>query len=141
MIAFDMECSNGHIFEGWFNNAQSFDEQNSKKLISCPFCNDTNIRKMISPVTMKIASQDNREKMPHPINYRRLAKEVVEYIHNHFEDAGPEFTKQALKMHYGVIEKKNIKGSATMEEEKLLKDEGVDFFKVPFPKFDKDKKN
>ncbi|MFH1488553.1 MAG: DUF1178 family protein [Pseudomonadota bacterium] len=141
MIAFDMECSNGHIFEGWFNNAQSFEEQNSKKLISCPLCNDTNVRKMISPVTMKIASQDNREKIPNPIDYRRLAKEVVEYINNHFEDVGTGFTKEALKMHYGVAEKKNIKGSATLEEEKLLKDEGVDFFKVPLPKVDKGKKN
>ena len=96
---------------------------------------------MISPVTMKIASQDNREKMPGPIDYRRLAKEVVEYINNHFEDVGPGFTKQALKMHHGVEEKKNIKGSATLEEEKILRDEGVDFLKVPLPKVDKGKKN
>ena len=141
MIAFDMECSNGHTFEGWFNNAQSFEEQNSKKLINCPFCDDTNVRKMLSPVTMKIATQESREKTPNPIDYRRLAREVVEYINNHFEDVGPDFTKQALKMHYGAEEKKNIKGSATIEEEKLLKEEGVDFFKVPLPKVDKGKKN
>jgi len=136
-----MKCSNGHVFEGWFHNAQSFEEQNSKKLISCPFCNDTNVRKMISPVAMKIASQTDGEKMGNPIDYRRLAKEVVDYINNHFEDVGPDFTKEALKMHYGAAEKKSIKGSATVEEEKLLKDEGVDFFKVPLPKIDKDKKN
>ena len=40
MIAFDLECSNGHVFEGWFNNTASFEEQRDKKMISCPFCDD-----------------------------------------------------------------------------------------------------
>ncbi|MCP4682930.1 MAG: DUF1178 family protein, partial [Desulfobacterales bacterium] len=26
MIAFDMECSQGHIFEGWFDSHESFEE-------------------------------------------------------------------------------------------------------------------
>ncbi len=33
MIAFDLKCSRGHIFEGWFQNSQSFEQQNSKKLV------------------------------------------------------------------------------------------------------------
>jgi len=42
-------------------------------------------------------------------------------------------------MHYGVSEKKNIRGSATSEEEKTLKEEGIDFFKIPLPEKDEDK--
>jgi len=34
-------------------------------------------------------------------------------------------------MHYGVSEPRNIRGVATEEEEKMLKDEGVEFFKIP----------
>lgn len=141
MIAFDLECSKGHIFEGWFNNTQSFEEQNSKKLIGCPSCNDTKIKKLISPVAMKISSQNDRELMDNPIDYPRLAKEIVNYINKNFDDVGTDFTKEALKMHYGATEKKNIKGSATADEEKLLKEEGIAFFKVPIPKIDEGKKN
>jgi len=141
MIAFDLECSQGHIFEGWFNNTQSFEEQNTKRLVSCPYCNDTNIKKVISPVAMKTSSlQDKRENVK-PIDYVRLAREVVEYINNNFEDLGPDFTKEALKIHYGVAEKRNIKGSATAEEEQTMKDEGIQFFKIPIPKEDDDKNN
>ncbi|MCU0597176.1 MAG: DUF1178 family protein [Desulfobacterota bacterium] len=43
-------------------------------------------------------------------------------------------------MHYGVSEKKNIKGSATFEEEKMLSDEKIEFFKLPLPRT-KDVKN
>jgi hypothetical protein len=47
---------------------------------------------------------------------------------------GTDFYKEALKIHYGEAEKKNIKGTATTEEEVILKEEGVHFFKVPIIK-------
>lgn len=141
MITFDLECSNGHMFEGWFNNTSSFEEQNTKKLISCPYCNDTRIRKVISPVAMKTSSKPDENKDAGATDYRRLAREVVDYFNKNFDDVGPNFTKEALKIHYGVTEKRNIKGSATDVEEKMLKEEGIEFFKVPIPKIDDDKKN
>ena len=76
-----------------------------------------------------------------PIDYPRLAKEIVDYVDKNFDDVGTEFATEALKMHYNVIEKRNIKGSATVQEEKILKEEGIGFFKIPFPKIDDEKKN
>jgi len=141
MIAFDLECSQGHIFEGWFNNIESFEEQNAGGLVSCPYCNDTKIRKVLSPVAMKTSNQLEERHEMKSIDYQKLAMEVVDYINKNFEDVGPDFSKEALKMHYAVTEKRNIKGSATEEEEKILREEGIDFFKVPIPKIDDDKKN
>ena len=141
MIAFDLECSQGHIFEGWFNNIDSFEEQNAKDMVVCPFCNDTNIRKVLSPVAMKISSSSDDKRGVPSIDYPRLAREIVEYINTNFDDVGPDFTKEALKIHYGVNERRNIKGSATAEEEKTLKDEGIDFYKIPIPKIDTEKEN
>ncbi len=141
MIAFDLECSAGHIFEGWFNNIQSFEEQNAKKLVNCPYCNDTNIRKVISPVSLRTSSPSYEEKALKSIDYRRLAGEIMDYVDKNFEDVGSDFAKESLKMHYGAAEKKNIKGLATDKEEKMLKDEGIQFFKLPIAKTDDDKKN
>ena len=44
-------------------------------------------------------------------------------------------------MHYGVADKRNIKGSATAEEEKVMKDEGIEFFKLSIPKISEEKKS
>jgi len=140
MIVFDMECSNGHIFEGWFDSIESFEEQNSRDLVNCPSCNDSNIRKVISPVALKRNHPVSRVK-PDAIDYHRLAKEVVEYVQENSEDVGPEFAAKALKMHYGVEEKRSIRGSATSQEEKTLKKEGIEFFKIPIPKTPDDKGN
>jgi hypothetical protein len=90
---------------------------------------------VLSPVTTKTARSEP-EKRPEQIDYRRLAKEIVDYVNTHFEDVGSNFSKEALKMQYGVSEKKNIKGSATADEEKMLRDEKIDFFKLPIPRTD-----
>jgi hypothetical protein len=133
MIAFDLECSHGHTFEGWFSDIDSFDDQNSKDLVSCPMCNDTNVRRIPSPVAFRSGSRpaDSAETL---IDHHKLAKEMVDYINNNFEDVGTEFTKEALKMHYGIKEKRNIRGAATEEEEKTLKEEGIEYFKFPAQK-------
>jgi hypothetical protein len=38
-----------------------------------------------------------------------------------------------LKMHYGVAEQRNIRGTSSPEEEKTLKEEGIEFIKIPIP--------
>ena len=142
MIVFDLECSSGHVFEGWFDSLESFEEQNKKNLVCCPFCDDSNIKRILSPVAIKKPLAENHTTQG-PIDYQRLAKEVVRYIHDNFEDVGSKFAAEAFKIHYGVSEKRNIRGSATSEEEKSLKEEGIEFFKIPVPNTDDDddKKN
>jgi len=140
MIVFDLECSNGHLFEGWFDSLDSFDEQNAREMVSCPYCDDSTVKRVISPVAVK-KSRSQDQKVHEAIDYQRLAREVVNYIKDNFEDVGTNFTAEALKIHYGVTEKKNIRGLATSEEEKTLKEEGIEFFKFPMPKTDEDKKN
>lgn len=140
MIVFDLECSRGHIFEGWFDSLESFEEQNAKKLVICPHCEDASIRRVMSPVAFKKTHAD-APASPGPIDYQRLAREVVNYIQDNFEDVGPKFTAEALKIHYGVSERRNIRGSATSDEEETLKEEGVEFFKVPLPKVDDSENN
>ena len=140
MIAFDLACPHGHIFEGWFDSNESFEEQNMEGLVRCPVCDASDIRKVISPVTLK-KSQPVAMTGQETIDYQRLAREVVEYVKNNSEDVGAQFAAEALKIHYGVAEKRSIRGSATADEEKTLKEEGVDFVKVPFPITDDDKTN
>jgi len=138
MISIDMECSNGHIFEGWFDSLDSFEDQNANNLVICPFCDDSTVRRVLSPVAVKRSTPSERDIMS-LVDYQQLAQEVVDHIRNNSEDVGQKFAAEALKMHYGVIEKKNIRGFATTEEENVLKDEGIGFFKIPVFKEDDDK--
>ena len=130
MIAFDLFCSNGHKFECWFKDSASFEEQKSAGVISCPICNDHQVERAFSPFAIKKNGQKKREE----IDPSRALQLVSEYIEKHFEDVGVDFCKEALKIHYGEVEKRNIKGTSTPAEEAILKEEGVQFLKVPIIK-------
>lgn len=47
MIVFDLACSHGHRFEGWFNSSAGFAEQCERRLIACPVCNDNEVEKAV----------------------------------------------------------------------------------------------
>ena len=59
-----------------------------------------------------------------------------DYLNKNFDDVGDRFAEIALKMHYGEKEKRKIKGNTTNAEEELLREEGVQFIKIPLPKLD-----
>lgn len=136
MIAFDLECANGHTFEGWFEDNRAYEQQKKKDLITCPVCNDNRVTKVLSPVSIKSSAPapESIESLVH--NQKALAemtREVAEYVKTNFDDVGADFSKEALKIHYGVTEPRNIRGVSTENEEKLLKEEGIEYYKIPLP--------
>ena len=38
MIVFDIQCSNNHVFEGWFADSASYEKQAKKGTVECPVC-------------------------------------------------------------------------------------------------------
>ena len=133
MIAFDLQCVNGHTFEGWFEDGQAYEEQNRKGLITCPVCNDTSVSKIPSSFAIKKSFQPAQAASGNQRELDQINSKIVEFVKKNFDDVGPDFTKEALKMHYGVIEPRNIRGVSSAEEEKTLKKEGIQFFKLPIP--------
>jgi hypothetical protein len=130
MIIFDLQCSVGHTFEGWFDDSRAFDVQRDQGLLVCPVCNDTHICKMPSSFAIK-ASQPALPRKPRAEDLAALGEKIGEYVQKNFDDVGTDFAKEALKIHYGVAEQRNIRGQSTKEEEKVLKEEGIPFFKIP----------
>jgi len=132
MIAFDLRCTKGHIFEGWFEDSRAFESQKKKKLISCPVCNDTSVFKVPTKFAIK-SSGNGINSSGKEIALAEISKKVADFVENNFDNVGTEFAAEALKIHYGVSEPRNIRGVSTSLEEKTLKEEGVQFFKVPIP--------
>ncbi len=136
MIVFDLRCEKGHIFEAWFKDSNSFEDQKEKGLLECPICGSHNISKALSPIRYSKSSSTQNKILPKegPASQEAIMsvlKTAYENIIKNTEDVGTKFATEALKMHYGVSEPRNIRGVATEEEEKMLKKEGVEFFKIP----------
>jgi hypothetical protein len=48
MKVLDLQCRQGHRFEGWFGSQADYDAQRDRGLVTCPVCNDSEITKMLS---------------------------------------------------------------------------------------------
>ncbi len=130
MIAFDLNCKNGHCFEGWFEDGAAYDHQKKRGLISCPVCDSIDVSKKPTAFTIK----GSRQSLPaKKIDLEKIGKKIIDYVNTNFDNVGADFAEEALKMHYGVTEPRNIRGVSTPQEEASLKDEGVQFFKFPAP--------
>ena len=132
MIVFDLQCSNGHVFEGWFEDEKTFKNQQKNNRISCPVCSDVSVFKIPSTFAIK-ASQTTNDTSDQQVKLAQISEKIVDYVKKNFDNVGCDFTSEALKIHYGVSEPRNIRGVSSGEEEKLLKKEGVKFIKFPLP--------
>ncbi len=135
MIAYDLQCANGHTFEGWFEDRNAFEDQGRNKLIVCPVCSDTSVVAVPSTFFIKAGSTSSRKEDDKPED-RTAVDKAIEFLEKNFEDVGANFAPEALKMHYNVTEKRDIRGTTTEAEEKMLKQEGIKFFKLPLPRLD-----
>jgi hypothetical protein len=131
MIAYDLHCSNGHAFEGWFEDDKTYRAQQRKAMVSCPVCNSADVHRV--PSTFAIKSSNRASTGGPKIDPERLTRKIVDFVEKNFDNVGPDFAKEALKIHYGASEPRNIRGTSTDEEEKVLEKEGVGFIKVPVP--------
>ena len=134
MIAYDLQCTKGHAFEGWFEDRKAYLDQKKKGLITCPICNVTSVDIVPSTFAIKSGAPSiSKDLAAEKANLEKIGKEAVEFVEKNFDNVGADFAKEALKIHYGASEPRNIRGVSTKEEEKTLEEEGIEFIKIPMP--------
>lgn len=138
VIIYDLRCRDGHKFEGWFKDRGAFDEQRGQGLVACPACG--NAEPALVPSTVSVRGRESRSeaKTTAPSGETPLERlrALQAYIRENFDNVGDKFADVALRIHHGEEENRNIRGIATDSEEEILKEEGVQFIKVPLRKFD-----
>ena len=134
MIIYDLRCEKNHSFEGWFNDRAAFEDQRSKKLLSCPICGSSKVDMV--PSSISIMAKDSKKEGIKELSPMKALSMVHDFLNKNFEEVGDKFAEVALKIHAGEENKRNIKGTTTKEEEEVLKEAGVNFVKIPVPKFD-----
>ena len=131
MIAYDLKCDQGHLFEGWFEDATAFESQQADGLVTCPVCDSATVTRQLS--TFAIKTSGGSGTTPVKTDLQALGRRIVNYVQKNFDDVGSDFATEALKIHYGASEPRNIRGVSTDKEEQMLRSEGVPFFKFPGP--------
>ena len=132
MIVFELACRDcSYEFEGWFDNSKDYERQNKKNFISCPSCNNHNIKKslMAPNLNKKSNSKKNLNSSKSLINKIDKFKKIVE---KNYDYVGDSFSEEAKKMKYGEINERPIYGEASIKQAKDLLDEEIDVVALPW---------
>jgi hypothetical protein len=142
MIIYDLSCSQQHRFEGWFDNLEDYERQFAGGMLTCPVCGSDHVHKV--PTASRINSLPSEGTAREPADghrMRELLRKVHDYVDSHFEDVGGRFAEEALRIHQGDVEPRNIRGLASGAEVKALGEAGVDALALPPRPLDEDKLN
>ena len=146
MIVFDLLCSEGHRFEGWFGSSGEFTSQRKRGLLSCPSCGSAKVERVPSATRINTGAEPVKAPAPEPargdaqhagrdplaiaqVLYSRLLDEILTKT----EDVGVEFPAEARRIHYDQALARPIRGEATQEEHDALLDEGIPVARLPLP--------
>ncbi len=159
MIVFDLACTAGHRFEGWFGSSADYEDQRARGLLACPSCGSGEVSK--APMAPAVPAKGNQRQevlppsaqptpaqpmanTPMPPEVQKalaaLAKVQAEALKNSTW-VGDRFAEETRKMHYGERDEAPIHGQASLAEAKALIEEGVPVAPLPFPVAPPDKLN
>lgn len=126
MIKYALVCKTcGHRFDGWFPNAQSYDEQAEAGLVSCPACEGTRVTKQVMAPAVARRSDASPGSMADMIAaVRRHVQETYTYV-------GEDFAAQAQAMHDGDEPSAPIYGEASSDEVRDLVENEVPVAPLP----------
>jgi hypothetical protein len=142
MIVFDLQCAEGHRFEGWFGSARDFASQKKRGLLSCPNCGESEVERALSAPRLNMGAQEPRQaaqKTPDmegkdafamaQMLYSRMLDEVL----TKSEDVGERFPEEARKIFYKEAPGRAIRGQASQEQHDELVEEGIPVARLPVP--------
>ena len=136
MIKYKLICKNCNFsFDSWFASSKEYEKLKSKNFLNCHKCNSKKIEKtLMAPQLINRNSIDNLEKKNTKLNeIKNKIKEYQKFIKSNFDYVGENFAYEARSLHYNKKnKKKGIYGSATKNEIKELKEEGVEAEMIPW---------
>ena len=131
MIVFNLICSNcNYSFEGWFDNTKAFNNQKKNKLINCPNCEDSNIKKAL--VAPNVSKKSNTQSIKNKKTLASNIKKIKKIVEKNFDYVGDSFSEEAKKIKYGETKDRPIYGEATIEQTKELLEEDINVTPLPF---------
>ena len=135
MIKYRLVCKDCKIsFDSWFSSSVEFERLKKKNFLNCYTCSSFNVDKTI--MAPQLINKSKEEKKLEIFNSKKLRKKLIEYqkfIKDNFENVGDNFAYEARSIHYkSKKKKKGIYGTASNNELRELKEEGIQTEVIPW---------
>lgn len=149
MIHYQLVCTNGHSFDGWFRDSAGFERQAASGLVACPDCATTSVsRALMAPAIRKstaVVDQTGRADpvvAPVPVpqvagiglpdQVRAVLQRLRAEVERTCEHVGDRFAEEARAIHNGTAAARGIYGESTPEQAEALAEEGIEVTRIPW---------
>ena len=137
MIKFNLLCKMCDLkFDSWFASSKEYDKLKKKQLLNCHGCGSLKVEKNLMAPKLITKNLSHKNEKKDLIRYKKIKKTIREYqkfIKNNFNYVGDNFAYEARSIHYNNKKKnKGIYGTASKQDLKELKEEGIDAQMVPW---------
>ena len=136
MIKYKLCCKKCDLkFDSWFASSTEYERLKKKRLLVCHKCNSSKVEKTImSPQLINTKSKkEDRTQYDKFNKVKKTIRNYQKFIKENFKFVGDNFAYEARSIHYKNNKKsKNIYGTASKEDLKELKDEGIDVQMIPW---------
>ena len=136
MIKYKLYCKKCDLkFDSWFASSKEYERLKKKKLLNCSSCNSVKVEKTVMAPQLICRKSKNDEKINLEKNnkVKKTIRDYQKFIKDNFNYVGDNFAYEARSIHYnGKKKSKGIYGSASKEDLKELKEEGIDAQMIPW---------
>lgn len=150
MIHYQLRCTQGHEFDGWFKDSATFEKQAARGLVECPNCGDAAVsralmtpalgsRRSVPSAGPAPQSEPNAPPSPSantagqlPDQVRALLQRLRREVERNCDYVGPRFAEEARRMHRGESDRRAIYGETTLVEAEALDEEGITYSRIPW---------
>ena len=140
MIKYLLKCKDcNEEFESWFGSSGEYDRLLKLKLLNCQSCESINVEKsLMSPNLLNTRKKEDLKNIKKYKSVRKKLSDYKKFVRDNFEYVGDNFAYKARRIHYEKKnQKKGIYGSASLEDVKELKEEGIETDIIPWIEDDK----
>tara|TARA_B100000989_G_scaffold141453_1_gene105255 strand:+ start:104 stop:532 length:429 start_codon:yes stop_codon:yes gene_type:complete len=136
MIKYKLICKDCNTkFDSWFASSKEYERLKKRKFLNCHSCNSLKVEKTLMAPKL-INSKSESENKLDTVKYQKVKNTIKNYqkfIKDNFHYVGDNFAYEARSIHYNSKKKsKGIYGSASKQDLKDLKDEGINAQMIPW---------
>ncbi len=136
MIRYKLICKSCNLkFDSWFASSSEYEKLKKKNFLNCHNCNSYKVEKtLMAPqlINKNLRSAEKKDIEKHN-KVKKTIKSYQKFIKENLKYVGDNFAYEARSIHYnGKKISKGIYGSASKEDLKELKEEGINAQMIPW---------
>ena len=136
MIKYNLICKSCNLkFDSWFASSNEYEKLKKKNFLNCHNCNSYKVEKtLMAPqlINKNLRSAEKKNIEKHN-KVKKTIKSYQKFIKENLKYVGDNFAYEARSIHYnGKKISKGIYGSASKEDLKELKEEGINAQMIPW---------